>query len=160
MNEKIINRIKEARIEKDRTQKELGDLLGKSAASISELERGNVQVNATDLYQIAKYLNKPIDYFYGEDQDEKEFEDLIIILRKQSPEAMSQSKEIISLINQMQEVSDKLQKNQDEKPSVKDIRKFLNAFIGYKEYLNILNIKFEELTKKFLTELKKQGIEL
>ena len=73
---------------------------------------------------------------------------------------MSQSKTVISYINEMQEVSDKLQINQDEKPSVKDIRKFLNAFIGYKEYLNNINIEFDDLLKKFLAELKEQGIEL
>jgi len=73
---------------------------------------------------------------------------------------MTQSKTVISYINEMQEVSDKLQINQDEKPSVKEIRKFLNAFIGYKEYLNNVNNEFDELLKKFLAELKEQGIEL
>jgi len=149
MNKQIVSRIKQSRIERGFTQKELGNHLGRSAASISELERGNVQVNAADLYSIAKFFNKPIEYFYGEEYGEKELHDLIAILRKQSPEAMNQSIMIISLLIQMQEVSEKLNKDPDEDPSIDDIRKFLDAFIQYQEYLN-----------KLLYELKEQGIEL
>ena len=63
MNEQIVGRIKKARIERGYTQKDLGNHLGRSAASISELERGNVQVNAADLYDIANFFNKPMYIF-------------------------------------------------------------------------------------------------
>ena len=82
------------------------------------------------------------------------------ILRKQSPEARNQSIMVISIIIQMQEVSDKLNKNPDEEPSTEDIRKFLDAFIQYQEYLNILKFGLDEIKKKLLQELKSQGIEL
>lgn len=160
MNEQIVNKIKKARVDRGFTQQDIGKLLGKSAASISELERGNVQVNAADLYRIAKYLNKPIEYFFSENDSENEIQDLMAILRKQSPEAMKQSIMVISLIIQMQEVSDKLNENPDEDPSIDDIRKFLDAFIKYQEYLNILKIGLDEIKKKLLDELKEQGIEL
>ena len=142
------------------TQQELGNHLGKSAASISELERGNVQVNAADLYSISKFLNKSFEYFYGEEYGEEEIQDLIAILRKQSPEAMNQSIIVISLIIQMQEVTDKLNENPDEDPSIDDIRKFLDAFIQYQEYLNKLTINLDEIKSKLLNELKEQGIDL
>jgi len=151
---------KKARIERGYTQKELGNHLGRSAASISELERANVQVNAADLYSISKFLNKPIEYFYGEEDGENEIKDLIAILRRQSPEAMNQSIMVISLIIQMQEVSDKLNENPDEDPSIDDIRKFLDAFIQYQEYLNKLSINLDEIKSKLINELKEQGIDL
>ena len=71
---------------------------------------------------MAKFLNKPIEYFFSEEYGEEELHDLIAVLRKQPPEAMNQSIMIISLIIQMQEVSDKLNKNPDEDPSIDDIR--------------------------------------
>lgn len=160
MNELIVNRIKKARVDRGYTQHDVGKLLGKSAASISELERGKVQVNATDLYKIANFLNKPIEYFFSEDFGENEIQDLMAILRRQPPEAMKQSIMVISLIIQMQEVSDKLNANPDEDPSIDDIRKFLDAFIKYQEFLNKLKIGLDEIKIKLLNELKEQGIDL
>ena len=66
INEKIVKRIKTARVQRERTQKDLADYLGRTAASISDLERGKVQVTASDLYKISIYLSKPIEYFFGE----------------------------------------------------------------------------------------------
>ncbi len=63
MNDLIVKRIKEARIERRFTQQDIAKHLGRSTAAISELERGKVQVSASDLYQIAQLLNKPIEYF-------------------------------------------------------------------------------------------------
>jgi len=54
--------------------------LGITASTISELERGEVQISASDIYQIAQILNKPIEFFYGEEYGEKEIQDLITIL--------------------------------------------------------------------------------
>ena len=59
----------------------------------------------------------------------------------------------------MQEVSDKLNKDPDEDPSIDDIRKFLDAFIQYQEFLNKLSISLDEIKSKLLNELKEQGIE-
>ena len=82
------------------------------------------------------------------------------ILRRQSPEAMNQSIMVISLIVQMQEVTDKLNENPDEEPSTEDIRKFLDAFIQYQEYLNKLSKSLDQIKIKLLNELKEKGIEL
>ena len=82
MNEKIAKRIREARKERGLTQQDLANQLGRTAAAISDLERGKVQVNATDLYQISQFLNRPIEYFYGEDYLGSDVQDLIAIIRK------------------------------------------------------------------------------
>jgi hypothetical protein len=55
---------------------------------------------------------------------------------------------------------DILNANPDEYPSIDDIRKFLDAFIKYQEYLNKLKIGLDEIKKKLLDELKEQGIDL
>jgi transcriptional regulator with XRE-family HTH domain len=56
MNETIIKQIKAARMERGLTQQDLADQLGRTAAAISDLERGKVQVTASDLYKLSRYL--------------------------------------------------------------------------------------------------------
>ena len=75
MNDLIVKRIKEARLERGLTQQNLAKHLGRSTASISELERGKVQVTASDLFLIAQLLNKPIEYFYGEEFSDKDIQE-------------------------------------------------------------------------------------
>ena len=99
-NDLIVKRVKDARIERGLTQKDLADYLGRTAASISDLERGKVQVTASDLYRIAYFLNKPIEFFYGEKFFGTEIEDLIFLIRKMDPELRELQLPIIkSLLN-------------------------------------------------------------
>ena len=50
--------------------------------------------------------------------------------------------------------------DQDEVLLIDEMCKYLDAFIGYQEYLNRLKIKLDELKKKLLNELKQKGIDL
>jgi len=84
--QQLAKRIRDARKSRHLTQKDLANLLGRTAASISDLERGKVQVSAADLKMIADYLEKPIEYFYGEDFGGKDVEDLIALLRMMDPD--------------------------------------------------------------------------
>ena len=56
MNNIIVKRIRDVRKERGLTQQDLANILDKTAAAISDLERGKVQVNASDLYKIATLL--------------------------------------------------------------------------------------------------------
>ena len=66
-NEEIIKRIRTARNYRDISQKQIADLLGKTAPSISDLERGKVQVSASELFKIAQFLDFPIEYFFDDE---------------------------------------------------------------------------------------------
>jgi transcriptional regulator with XRE-family HTH domain len=109
MNNFIVKRIKEARIERGLTQKDLAKHLDRTAASVSDLERGKVQVTASDLYKLAKYLNKPIEYFFGESYGGKEIDDLVSIIRKMDPEVRSNQITIINSLLSMQMSFDNLE---------------------------------------------------
>lgn len=63
-NQYIRTRLKEARLEANKTQDELADLLEKSRVTVSDMERGRVAVSAADLALIAAALGKPISYFF------------------------------------------------------------------------------------------------
>jgi transcriptional regulator with XRE-family HTH domain len=60
----IRERIRQARAEANKTQDELAKAVYKNRVTISDIERGRVQVGAADLALIAAELDKPISYFY------------------------------------------------------------------------------------------------
>ena len=57
-------RIKRAREEKGLSQTELGNSIGKTKVTISDMEHAKVGVGAVDLSIIAKKLGQPLNYFY------------------------------------------------------------------------------------------------
>lgn len=85
INKKIVEKIKSARTERKLNQKQLADKLGKTQATLSQLENGNVQVLASELYKISEILDKPIEYFYGEDIGNDEIQEIVTMLRRQTP---------------------------------------------------------------------------
>lgn len=82
MNKSIVERIKLTRKSRGLTQQDLAERLGKTAAAISELERGKVQISASDLFDLSELLNKPIEYFFGVNIGGDEIQDLINIFQK------------------------------------------------------------------------------
>jgi len=64
INHYIRGRIKQARTEANETQEDLAKVLEKSRVAVSDIERGRVEVGASDLTYIAHHYKKPISYFY------------------------------------------------------------------------------------------------
>lgn len=60
----IGKRIRQARIDANLNQTELADMLHKKQTSISEIERGKIEISASTLLHIAIVLKKPITYFF------------------------------------------------------------------------------------------------
>ncbi len=108
MNELIVKKVKAARLERGLTQKDLAKLLDRTSASISDLERAKVQVTASDLAILAKYLNKPIEYFYGDSFGGDEIDNLVALIRKMDPEIRSEQINVINSLLTMQMSFDSL----------------------------------------------------
>lgn len=143
------------------TQKDLADHLGKTAAAISDLERGKVQVTASDLFQIAQLLNKPIEYFYGEEYSGSDIQDLAAIMRKQSSIERSNSIELTKMMVRMQELGDDMQSLPTDKEVPLDkIKEFYNLFVPFSVAINGMAKQLNDLREKFDEELKIRGIEL
>ena len=102
MNEYIVRKIKQARTERGLTQKDLARKLNRTSASISDLERGKVQVSANDLGKLAEFLEKPIEYFYGEGFGSSDIENLVAVIRKMDPDVRSEQINIINSLLAMQ----------------------------------------------------------
>lgn len=146
MNDLIVKRIRETRLERQLTQQDLANCLGRTAASISDLERGKVQVSANDLQKLASYLNKPIEYFYGEEYTGDDVEDLISIIRRLDPEIRSLQIPAIKSIILVQQKSDEFdfeseQNTETIKSHAKEVYKILIPYLLY------------------ISELKSKGLE-
>jgi transcriptional regulator with XRE-family HTH domain len=63
-NRYIRTKIKEARTEANESQETLAEAMQKSRVSISDIERGRVEISASDLGFIAAHYEKPISYFF------------------------------------------------------------------------------------------------
>lgn len=71
INRHVGYKIRQARKEKDLTQKDLGELMKFNHQMITFYERGKAEMNVVLLYKIAKTLNKPIEYFFQEYEENK-----------------------------------------------------------------------------------------
>ena len=63
-NRYLREKIKHARVEAGESQEDLAKALQKSRVSISDIERGRVEISAADLGWIAAQYDKPISYFF------------------------------------------------------------------------------------------------
>ena len=84
------NRIRQARLDSDLTQSDLANYLNRTKSSISQLEKGQIQISATDLQKIAHHLNKPIEYFFGGDKYENFINEIIAISRNADPKTIEE----------------------------------------------------------------------
>jgi transcriptional regulator with XRE-family HTH domain len=111
----IANRIRSAREERHLTQQDLGDHLGKTAAAISELERGKVhQINAIDLFRLSELLTKPIEYFYGEEYAGPDVQDLVALIRIMEPDTRALLLPTIKAMLKMKQLSDRINATNDK----------------------------------------------
>jgi transcriptional regulator with XRE-family HTH domain len=63
MYQKLIQRLRQARLDAELTQVEAGKHLKKPQAYISKVERGERRVDAVELDELAKLYKKKVDYF-------------------------------------------------------------------------------------------------
>ena len=66
-----------------------------------------------ELDKIADYLNKPIEFFYGEEYLGDRVQILIVVIRKMPPDIREEQLAIIQSMFFMQELSDELVTNED-----------------------------------------------
>jgi transcriptional regulator with XRE-family HTH domain len=154
MNELIVRRIKEARKERGLTQQYLASYLNRTAASISDLERGKVQVSANDLYYLSKLLNKPIEYFYGEDYSGKDVQDLISIVRRMSPETRANQIPLLASFLNLQIIGDEFQSTSDKQEQYELAKKFYVQFVPLSNTMNEWIAQLNEIRSNLEVVLK------
>ncbi len=62
-NQKLVERLRSARLDAGLTQIEAGKKLKKPQSYLSKIERGERKIEAVELADFAKVYNKPVEYF-------------------------------------------------------------------------------------------------
>lgn len=65
-------KLKQARLDKGLSQKELAELMGITRIVVSSYERGRLRITVQFLLKVCKILDKPIYYFVEEDEEVKQ----------------------------------------------------------------------------------------
>ena len=60
------NRVRIRRMLMGMSQEQLGDLLGLTFQQVQKYEKGVNRISAGRLYEVARILNVPVDFFYGD----------------------------------------------------------------------------------------------
>lgn len=158
-NEAIAERIKQARIERGLTQKDLAVHLNKTSSNVSDIERCRVQVSAVDLYILAHALNKPIEYFFGEPWNEDELNDLIGLLRNETPEARQRSVEMMKVWLTMQTLQQQVEAS-DREFTPQEQQAFLSALVTFLVQFEQMKQQVDSFRTQIIEGLKELGIDL
>ena len=112
-NTYIGDRIREARKVRNRTQSDLAEALGKTTGAVSQLEQGNVQISVIELAKIANYLNKPIEYFFGEEYLGDDVQTLVAVIRKMPPDVRKDQISMIQSLLDIQSIGDEIENREE-----------------------------------------------
>jgi len=157
----IGKQLRAARLDRNLKQKDLADFLDRTDGAISQLEQGKIQISAVDLYLLSQYLNKPIEYFYGEELGGDDMEDVMAILRRQTPEGREQSLALVASIFKMQNLGDELDKiPEEEDVPLEFYKKFFANFFPLSDTINAMTEQLNELRDLLIQEMKEKGIDI
>ena len=71
--DKLGIKIRELRLKIGKSQEELGKILKRSHAAVSDIERGKTDLSVTDLSTIANFFNVPVSFFLEDDSFQYDF---------------------------------------------------------------------------------------
>lgn len=159
-NDEIVQRIKIFRMRAEKTQQDLADLLGKTAASISDLERGRVQISASDLSIIADYLQVPISGFFSDALDDKEIQEVIYTIQAQPNEARLNSFALMRLYLDIQGLSKRILAKPDQEFSPEELGEIVTKIIKFQSQYKSLTSRLDSAVENLIQVLRDNGIEL
>ena len=156
-NEFIANRIKEARKARGFTQAQLAEYLNRTPSNVSDIERCRVQVNAEDLFFISQVLQKPIEYFYGQDIEDEDFEKIKITYLAQSSEGKKTAIAQLTLILSMQDFALKSERAIEDITD-QELAEFVKNFTLFKGYINSMNEEANKSGKELMSLLEERNL--
>lgn len=131
INYAIAQRIRAARIQRGFTQQDLAEKFNKTSAAISDIERGKSQISAADLVIFSDLLNKPIEYFFGEDFSDDDIEDMVALLRRLPPDTRKQQLPLMTMFLRMAEINHEMQNTTNKEKQLEAVKEFYDLFLPY-----------------------------
>lgn len=156
----IGKRVRKARLENKLTQRDLAKHLGRSIGAISQLEKGITAVSAEDLYQIAVYFQKPIEFFFIDEEGEKLLDSFMDNLRRQPPEARKLSLELSNHLAGIYQLGDRLKLEDRSEISNEELKKFILDFFPAISAINAIAAFLNEIWEIVLTDPQTKSIDI
>ena len=159
-NDVIVQKVKEYRKKSGKTQQELADLLGKASASISDLERGKVQVSASELSEIADFLNIPISNFFDEAIEDEEIQSMIQAIQEQPKAARVNSFEMVKLFLEIQTLNKKIMAKPKKDFLPEELGEIVTKILTFQSQYKAMTSKLDSISDGLIQVLKENGITL
>lgn len=146
----IGDKLRKKRADAGLTQAELGAVLGKTGQAISEIERGRVQVGATDLEALATHLETPISFFFDQMLEDQATERVLFLLGNMPPDLRNLQLPLLISFLEFRIQTNKFKTLDLEKEA--EVEKYLRDFYNYLlTYLRSL-----EKSRKDVLEIKNE----
>lgn len=159
-NDQIVENIREYRKKSGKTQLDLANILGKTTASISDLERGRVQVSASELSQIADFLNIPINSFYDLESEDDDIEAVISSIKEQPKESRIDTIGLLKLYIDLQMTHLKIMANPKKDLQPEELGEIVTKLLNYREKYNAMTMKLDSAINGLIEVLNDHGITL
>ena len=159
-NDEIVQKIKEFRTRSGKTQQDIAELLGKTAASISDLERGKVQVSAAELSKIGDYLKVPIENFYTSDYLDQDILNVITTIKEQPKDARLNSFELVKLYIEIQGLSKKILNNPNKEYPPEELGEIVTKILKFQAQYKSMTSKLDSTIDGLIQVLNEHGITL
>jgi transcriptional regulator with XRE-family HTH domain len=159
-NDQIIEKVREYRKRSGKTQADLADLLGKTTASISDLERGRVQLSASELSQIADFLNVPINSFFTETIEDEEIQNVIYAIQEQPKDARINSFGMVKLYLEIQALYKKISSRPKKEYQPEELGEIVTKILTFQSQYKSMTSKLDSTIDGLIQVLKEHGITL
>jgi transcriptional regulator with XRE-family HTH domain len=121
--------IKKARVIRGFTQLDLANYLGKTSQAISEVERGNAQISAIDLFKLSELLAIPIEALYHDIESDQEINIVLSLFRQLPPDIMNLQASLVKSMLEFEIQQNKFQNIDIEKTDV--LEDYMREFYGH-----------------------------
>jgi len=156
-NDDIAKKVKETRKMRGLTQSDIANVLDKTPATVSDMERGKIQISASDLFKIANALNRPVEYFFGDDYGNEEMQDLIFVIRKQPLESQAKVFEYVKMMLSLESFQEMVT-GKEREISEEELSKTLSFIFQYADEIEKLNNKLTEVKTNLREIFKSNGV--
>jgi len=159
-NDEIAQRVREYRKKAGKTQQDLADLLSKTSASISDLERGKVQITASELSKIAEYLNIPINAFFGNALNYEEIQNVITTIQEQPEQARISSFAMVKLFLEIQSLSKNIMANPEKEYSPEELGEMVTKLLTFQKQYKAMTSQLDKTIEDLIQLLNDYGISI
>ena len=158
--EELGEKIREYRTKSGKTQQDLAILLDKTTASISDLERGKVNVTGVELSKISDYLNVPVSHFFQVQPDDEYTQKVLYAIQSEPKETRANSIKMVMMYLEIQSLAKKLLAKPDKSYSPDELGDLVTKILTFQNQYKLMTSQLDSVVDSLLQVLNDNGITL